>query len=321
MLPRRVVLSFLAAALVALGSVQAAAAPRAYLRSSVIVETDSLRLGDVFDGAGKHADKIIAYAPSAGRKLVLKAAWLRRIARAYRVDWRPSSRLDQSVVERRSQIISTNQIVDTVRAAIGARNPDAGDLEIELDNRLLRIFLPHDMPPTVTVRAVSFDPRSRRFSIQLVAPDDRPGAVRTVVAGRAHALVQMPVLTRRMKRNDIIRERDIAWKTVRAKYVNDRVIRDAEDLIGLSPRRPIGADRIIRIGDVQPPVLVARGKRVTIVLKTATMQLTATGKALQSGAMGDVVRVKNTNSGTVIEAVVVGEKKVAVTTDNNLALR
>lgn len=304
-----------------LGSVQAAAAPRAYLRSSVIVETDSIRLGDVFDDAGKHADKIIAYAPSAGRKLVLKAAWLRRIARAYRVDWRPSSRLDQSVVERRSQIISTNQIVETVRAAIGARNPDAGDLEIELDNRLLRIFLPHDMPPTVTVRAVSFDPRSRRFSIQLVAPDDRPGAVRTVVAGRAHALVQMPVLTRRMKRNDIIRERDIAWKTVRAKYVNARVIRDAEDLIGLSPRRPIGADRIIRIGDVQAPILVARGKRVTIVLKTATMQLTAAGKALQSGAMGDVVRVKNTNSGNVIEAVVVGEKKVAVTTDNNLVLR
>lgn len=321
MLPRRVVLSFLAAALVVLGSVQAAAAPRAYLRSSVIVETDSIRLGDVFDDAGKHADKIIAYAPSAGRKLVLKAAWLRRIARAYRVDWRPSSRLDQSVVERRSQIISTNQIVETVRAAIGARNPDAGDLEIELDNRLLRIFLPHDMPPTVTVRAVSFDPRSRRFSIQLVAPDDRPGAVRTVVAGRAHALVQMPVLTRRMKRNDIIRERDIAWKTVRAKYVNARVIRDAEDLIGLSPRRPIGADRIIRIGDVQAPILVARGKRVTIVLKTATMQLTAAGKALQSGAMGDVVRVKNTNSGNVIEAVVVGEKKVAVTTDNNLVLR
>jgi flagella basal body P-ring formation protein FlgA len=321
MLPRRIVLSFLATALVALVSVQAAAAPRAYLRSSVIVEADSIRLGDVFDGAGKNADKIIAYAPPAGRKLVLEAVWLRRVARAYRVEWRPSSRLDRSVVERRSQIISTGRIVDTVLASIRARNPEAGELEIELDNQSRRIFLPHDMPPTLTVRAVSFDPRSRRFSIQIVAPDDRPGAIRTVVAGQAHALVRMPVLTRRMRRNDIIRERDIAWKPVRAKYVSSGAIRDAEDLIGFSPRRPIAANRAIRIGDVQAPVLVVRGKRVTILLKTATMQLNASGKALESGAMGDVVRVKNTNSGNVIEAVVIGDKKVAVTINNNLALR
>jgi len=321
MLPRRVLLAFLATTLVLLGSVPAAAAPRAYLRSSVIVEADIVRLGDVFDGAGVNADKVIAYAPSAGRKLVLEAAWLQRVARAYRVNWRPSSRLDRSAVERRSQIISTGQIVDTVLAAIRAKNREAGDLEIELDNQSLRFFLPHDMPATLTARAVSYDPRSGRFSVQIVAPDDRPGAIRTAVAGRAHVLVQMPVLTRRMKRNDIIGERDIAWKTVRAKYVNTNTIRDAGALVGFSPRRPIAANRTIRTGDVQAPVLVARGKRVTILLKTAAMQLTAAGKALQSGAMGDVVRVQNSNSGSIIEAVVVGDRKVAVTTYNNLALR
>jgi len=319
--PRRFSLSLLAMALVLLGSVQAAAAPRAYLRSSVIVETDSIRLGDIFDGAGEFADKVIAYAPSAGRKLVLEAAWLRRVARVYRVNWRPSSRLDRSVVERRGQLIPTSEIVDAVLASIRARNPELGDLEIELDNQSLRFFLPLDMPRTLTVRAVSHDPRNGRFSVQIVAPDDRPGAIRTAIAGQAHALLQIPVLARRIKRNDIITARDIVWKTVRARNTNANSIVDAEDLIGFSPRRPIAANRIVRLGDVRAPLLVTRGKRVTILLKTATMQLTASGKALQSGAKGDIVRVRNASSGNVIEAVVIGDKKVAVPTNDTLALR
>lgn len=321
MFQSRIPLASPALALLLLASVQAAAAPRAYLRTNVIVEADSIRLGDIFNGAGQFADKIIAYSPSAGRTLVLEAAWLKRVARAYRVDWRPMSRLDRSVVERRSQIIPTGQIVDTVLAAIRAKTREAGDLEIELDNQALRIFLPHDMPATLNARAVSYDPRSGRFSVQIVAPDDRPGAVRTTVAGQAYTLVKMPVLKRRMKRNDVIRKRDLGWKMVRAKYIRRGAIRDAEALIGFSPRRLITANRTIRANDVQIPVLVARGKRVTILLKTAAMRITTAGKALQSGAKGDVVRVRNLNSGNIIEAVVVGDRKVAVVTNGNLALQ
>ena len=318
---RRALLSFLAMALIMVGSVQAAAALRAYLRANVVVEADVVRLGDIFERAGENADKIIAYAPSAGRKLIFKAAWLQRVARPYRVDWRPSSRLDRSVVERRSQIISIRQIADTVLAAIRARNQGPDDLEIELDNPSLRFFLPHEMPPTLMAGAVSYDPRSGRFSIQIVAPDERPGEIRTTVAGQAHALVRVPVLARRMNRNEVITGRDIAWNTVRARTLNSRTIRDAGDLVGFSPRRPIPANRIMRAGDVQAPVLVTRGKRVTILLKTAAMQLSVSGKALQSGAMGDEMRVKNANSGAIINAVVIGDGKVAVTTSNNLALR
>jgi flagella basal body P-ring formation protein FlgA len=225
------------------------------------------------------------------------------------------------VVERRSQIITTLQITDAVLAAIRANNRGPGDLEIELDNPSLRFFLPHDMPPTLTTGTVSYNPRSGRFSVQIVAPDNRPDAIRTAVAGQAHMMVRIPVLTRRMNRDEIISARDIAWNTVRARTLNPRSIRDADDLIGFSPRRPILANRVMRDGDVQAPVLVTRGKRVTILLQTAAMQLTASGKALQSGAMGDAVRVKNSSSGTIIDAVVIGDRKVAVTAIDNLALR
>ena len=62
----------------------------------------------------------------------------------------------------------------------------------------------------------------------------------------------------------------------------------------------------MRAGDVQMPILVHKGDLVIIVLNTPSLQLTAQGKALEDGAMGAAIRVANTQSGRVIDAVVAG---------------
>ncbi len=316
---RRLFISVAAAVIVLAASVQAG--PRAYLRNNVLIEGDTVKLGDVFDGAGKMAERVIAHAPPAGRTLVLEADWLYRVARAYKVSWRPTSRLDRSVVERRSRIIETDQIHEALTKALKEKYADLDEIEMELDSRALRLFLPFKMPGEIRTQSISYDTRSRRFTARVFAPDDRPGAVRAVITGSAFPMTQIPTLVRRLNRNDIIGNRDIEWKTVRLDTVDSRTITDLETLIGQSPRRQIASDRAIRDDEVQPPILVTRGKQVTIALTTPLLQLTALGKALQNGAKGDVVRVQNSNSGKIISAVVIGDKRVAVSTLNNIALQ
>ncbi|MEX2617774.1 MAG: flagellar basal body P-ring formation chaperone FlgA [Alphaproteobacteria bacterium] len=297
------------------------AAPRTYLRSHVVVDSDTVKLGDVFDGAGELAERVIANAPRAGQTLILEADWLYRVARAYRISWRPSSRLDKAIVERRSQVIEPDQIHTTVTEALRRKHDDLGEIEVELDNRTMRLFLPFSMPARVEVQSISYDSHNKRFSARIIAPDDRPGAVRTSITGYAYPVVDIPILSRRMNRDEIIHDRDIEWKTVRVANIDTQTITDVESLVGLSPRRPITADRAVRESEVQAPVLVVRGKPVTIALTTPTMQLTAMGKALQNGASGDVVRVQNINSGKIISAVVVGDKRVEVTTVHSTSAR
>ncbi|MDA0661649.1 MAG: flagellar basal body P-ring formation chaperone FlgA [Proteobacteria bacterium] len=310
----------LAAVFVLLAS-SAQAAPRAYLRANVLVDGDTVKLGDVFDGAGELADRVIANAPRPGQTLVMEADWLYRVARAYRVSWRPASRLDSAIIERRSQIIEPDQLHKTVTEALRRKHDDLGEVEIELDNRTMRLFLPFNMPARVETQSISYDSLNKRFSARVIAPDDRPGAVRTTITGYAYPVVEIPTLSRRMDRDEIIHDRDIEWKTVRVGNIDTQTITDVESLIGLSPRRPITADRAVKESEVQAPVLVIRGKPVTIALTTPTMQLTAMGKALQNGAEGDVVRVQNINSGKIITAVVVGDKRVAVTTLHSAAMQ
>lgn len=292
----------------------------ASLRTQIFVDGDTVKLGDVFIGAGAHADKVIARAPAPGRRLVMEAAWLYRVARAYKVPWRPASRLDQAIVERRSHVIEAAEISNVIATALADREKIDSEVEIEFDNPALRFYLPTNVSPQLAVRSISFDPRSRRFFANLVTPGDSTDSYRFSVSGNAHKLVRVPTFTRRLYTDDIIGTRDIDWKSMRVNRLDPRTVLDASKLTGMSPRRPILADRAILTTDIEPPTLVRRGKQVTILLQTPNMALTALGKSLQDGAKGDIVRVQNIDSGNTIETVVIGPERVTATVGAALPL-
>jgi flagella basal body P-ring formation protein FlgA len=55
-------------------------------------------------------------------------------------------------------------------------------------------------------------------------------------------------------------------------------------------------------------------------LKTPMMTLTSQGKAIENGSDGDVIRLTNTQSNTVIQAIVSGAGVVTITTVSHLAM-
>ena len=76
--------------------------PRAELslRRQIVIDQDTIRLGDLFDGqisavAGVTADTVVAYAPEPGRRAIFDAEWLSRLAQRLRLNWRPATRLDR----------------------------------------------------------------------------------------------------------------------------------------------------------------------------------------------------------------------------------
>ena len=63
-----------------------------------------------------------------------------------------------------------------------------------------------------------------------------------------------------------------------------------------------------------------KGSLVTLILQTPKMTLTARGKALQPGSEGDVIRINNLQSNTVVEAEVVASGRVMVRLTTTIAL-
>ena len=142
----------------------------------------------------------------------------------------------------------------------------------------------------------------------------------TRVRGRLFTTREVPVLNRRVLAGEVIKNEDLKWIKVRASRLQSNVIMSETDIVGRTPRRGLRAGYPILTSAVQRPILVPKGSLVTMVLRTPQMLLTARGKALESGAEGDVIKINNSQSDTVIEAEVIAAGRVAVRSSTLLAM-
>jgi flagella basal body P-ring formation protein FlgA len=294
----------------------------ATLRHHVVIRDEVVRLGDIFQDAGQHADRVILQAPEPGKRITLNVQWLYHASRSYGVKWKPLSTLDQSVLERSSILISTEQIRETIHAEIRNELGKSNKFEIDLDNRLLQMHLPGEAMPSVKIQRLQLDPQTRRFSAILTGGEGQAQMKRRITAtGRFHRIIDIPVLVRRMRSGETIGRSDIRQVTVRADKIDMNALHDANDLIGMSPLRTLPADRAIKQSEIRMPVLVPKGSIVTMVFQTNRLTLTAQGKALQDGSKGDTIRVLNAKTHKMIDVTVLNSGTVTVNSASRVALR
>lgn len=296
-----------------------AASEPAMLNEMVDVRGPLVRLGDIFRNAGERADQVVAYAPPPGKQVTFDAFWLQRVARSYRVDWRPMSRLDRAVVRRDSRIVNQGEIADRLRLALMDQEGVDEMIEVALTTRDLRLYVPAESAGSLDIRDLAYDPRTRRFSATLLAPAGDPRATVIAVQGRVHPVIEVPVLANRIQADGVIGENDIAYVQVRQDRINHNIVVEPENLIGMAPKRAVQPGRAIRSSDLKRPVLVEKGSLVLMSLDRPGMSLNARGKALDTGGDGDTVRIVNLQSKAVVEARVTGPGRVAVAPLGKLA--
>ena len=194
-----------------------------------------------------------------------------------------------------------------------ARHITAGRLHMELDSRAIELRVPGGQVPSggLKVENLYYSPAQGRFAADLVVPGTTP-PVRLPVAGRAYGTVEVPVLTRRVAPGDTISAGDIDWMELRAEQAGTDIAASEAQLIGLTPKRGVPVNQPVRVRDLQSPRVVDKGAMVTITLTSQNLTLSAQGKALQDGGKGDTIRVVNTQSNRIVEAVIVGPNQVAV---------
>lgn len=294
----------------ALSAATEVAAP-VMMKSHVVVDGPVVLLSDLFEGAGTQGPTAIARAPKPGKRVEVSARWLAAVAKAYGLPWRPTSRLDSAVVERASQVIDVRRIENEMVGAL-VRQGVTGQISLVLDQPNLRLDLPSDVEPSLSIANLSHNPVNGRFTALIVAPATGIPLAKASISGRVVTMVEIPVLRRRMQPGEVIRDQDIEWSSVRAGRLGRNIIVDVENLVGMSPRRPIRPGESVLASELRAPEVVAKNSLITIRLETARLSLTAQGRAMESGASGDVIRVMNTKSNKIINAAVVDTGTVRV---------
>lgn len=94
---------------------------------------------------------------------------------------------------------------------------------------------------------------------------------------------------------------------------SDLIIKDAGDIpnadilaeyVGKELSRTVYNGTPIRQKDVKEPVMVRRNSRVNMIYRAGRLEITAVGRALQEGALGDMVTVINLDSRKKVDGIV-----------------
>jgi len=279
-------------------------------KADSVVTHDQITLGDVFDGVTADADHYLAPAPELGKTITLGTYDLERISKAFNLGWIPDGGNESHVVIRRAADEIDHFAVQAALEKKLQEEMKGQRFEMELTDRSIGFHVPETADKGVTIEKLNYDAANSTFRA-VVAAAAAPDA-RKEVSGHYYVINRIPVLKSPLIPGDVISANDVDYIDMRSSDITSSMVTEASDLVGQTPRRGINAMKPLTSSDIRLPVIVKKGDLVTMVLKNNSLSLTTQGRAMDSGAAGDAIRVMNSSSKLVVDAIITGSQTVSI---------
>lgn len=311
-------LSLLAATLASLVSISVVRAESvAVLKPVVTVASEIVTLGDLFHDAGLHSETAVFRSPDLGESGMVDTHTVTLAAARVGLSDVDVAGIQEVEVRREARMITSDDISVVLQQEIARRLNILNWEDIDMRFSGAVWSIPADALSAEPVSIVSLNLSSpltsrgglSRFEV-LLSIDQGNRQQQQRLRGTALPMSQVTVLTRPVARGEIIRRGDLEVQRVpqsRAQRLEPAI---PEELIGFEARRAMRLGVPVSANDVQPPTLIARNDTVVIELRTGRLSISANGRAMEAGAVGDTISVINTHSKRVIDAKVIGRGRV-----------
>lgn len=110
----------------------------------------------------------------------------------------------------------------------------------------------------------------------------------------------------------VITEEDIAKVVTEINDPHAQIYRNNEDILGKISKRNISPGDPLTRGAFTEPFHVNSGEKIMLRLERNGIELTTLVRAEQNGRLGQIIRVRNLEYSSTIEAMVTGRSKVAI---------
>lgn len=290
-----------------------AAAGRITVARTAVVAGPAVRLGDVAALEGEARDLAAlelgpAPAPGGSRQLDglgilhrLHAAGVDEQATVYQIP--ASVRVTRAFQEVGSDTLRA--AVEREAATLLAPGESLRDVDVTAPVRIPPG--PYDVrvgPPTPTRG------RHRRLDVTLVQGDDTVATVPLRV--EVSALAPVVTARRAVARGAVLGSDDLALEERDLADVPASALGELRQALGKEARTSLAAGTVLTVQALSSPPLVRRGDVVALVIETPAMRLSLPGEALESGAAGAPVRVRNRSSQQEVVGQVVERGTVLV---------
>jgi flagella basal body P-ring formation protein FlgA len=232
-----------------------------------------------------------------------------RIATAFGLPWQPDENTEIRI-RRDANLIDGDTLRAVIRDHLASQEPD-GIYKITFNGAIPEIIAASDAP-AIQLADFSMQEAGGTFTALMKVPGP-DGKYQTItLRGAAERMVRLPVLKTSLKNGQVITPENVTWTTVKSTSLRNDYVTSIDDMVGATPRRSLAAGEIVRGDALEMPRMVSRGDMVTMIFRQGGMYLTAKGRALDDGAIGQTIKVSNTGSNRTIEARVTATKEVTV---------
>lgn len=107
-------------------------------------------------------------------------------------------------------------------------------------------------------------------------------------------------------------ENDLRLEIMDVSRLHSGYFRDINNLSGYVARRAISAGQVMNPALVDPARMINRGEKVVIIAESPGLSIRSSGEALQDGAYGELIRVKNTSSNKIVEGRITAPGQIKV---------
>lgn len=132
------------------------------------------------------------------------------------------------------------------------------------------------------------------------------------VSAHIKAFRPIAVLTSAVLRGSIIKPADVVLREHDVGRLSGGYFSDTQHVAGQLAKRSLSAGMVISPSELAAPRWVMRGQVITLFVDSGGLQVRAQGEALADGAENDLVKVRNTMSGKVVNGFVTAPGTVRV---------
>jgi len=287
-------------------------------RAQVVASGSSVTLGDVADIASPRVEDDsqilrlraipVAQSPKAGESSTIDGTQvLGRIQDAgFDLSAIRYSLPREISVTRSFREISLNELEGALSAFLG-RNPQQVDVKKIVVDRPIRV--PADTMGVEVVALSTTKPGHLGIDYKSVSSDEEARFQLKAFADRWRML---PVATKPLKKGAVVEATDVQLVKVVDSNSSKDGVENLGDILGHVLSRDIGQGELFKASTLSIPPVITAGSGVTLVVRQGRLEVTATGTALDSGAVGQEIKVRNEGSKKVVSGKVEGPGAVVV---------
>jgi flagella basal body P-ring formation protein FlgA len=285
------------------------------LKASATVMGDIVRIGDLVDNAGAVADVPIFRAPDLGQTGSVPLASVLEAVRGHHIIGLDSRGLSEVAVTHAARAITAKDVEARILLALAGKYglPESSNLAVVFDNDVRPIAVETTATNELAVAHLTYEPRTTRFDVTFELPGSAVARRLPLrFTGSLTETFEAVVPIREIAQGQVIKASDVAIERRPKSSSTPTTLTTVDQAQGLSTKHALHAGQVIRQADVAKPELVGRGDTITIVFQVPGITLTILGKAVEPGALGDVISVVNAQSKHTIQATVIGPGRVSV---------